>query len=84
MHINELKSKLRELGIKENEYSLDGELNPDTIILYQNYDKWEVFYLDERGGRDILQIFQSEEEACNFIYKYFIRRIERKKKLGLN
>ncbi|MBF0575557.1 hypothetical protein IR022_06205, partial [Dysgonomonas sp. GY617] len=47
MDINQLKEKLNDLGIDEKEYSLEGDLQPNTIILYQNYTKWDVFYLDE-------------------------------------
>ena len=67
-----LKNSLSILGISEKEYSLDGSLNPDSIILYHNYSKWEVFYLDERGIKNSEKIFDSESEACLYIYKRFI------------
>lgn len=35
-----LKNKLARLGVKEEEYSLEGDLNPNTIVLYRNYSKW--------------------------------------------
>lgn len=79
-----LKNKLARLGVKEEEYSLEGDLNPNTIVLYRNYSKWEVFYLDERGGRDMLHVSFSEDDACSFIYQYFIKRVETKKRFGLN
>lgn len=80
----ELEKKLELLEIKKNEYSLYGELSSDCIILYLNYSKWEVFYLDERGGRDMLHVSFSEDDACSFIYQYFIKRVETKKRFGLN
>jgi len=67
----ELKNKLNLLGVSSHEYSLDGELVADNIILYNSYHKWEVFYLDERGGRNDEKVFDSENEACEHIYKLF-------------
>lgn len=71
MNKKELIEKLNTIGIKARQYSLDGELKPDAIILYPNYHKWEVFYLDERGGRNVEKEFTSEEEALNYIYELF-------------
>jgi len=72
MDIEDLKNSLSILHISEKEYSLDGSLNPDSIILYHNYSKWEVFYLDERGLKNSEKNFDSESEACQYIYKLFI------------
>lgn len=66
-----LKEELDKLGINPDAYSLDGDIEPDKIVLYQNYDKWEVFYFDERGGRNREKVFYREEEACSYIYGLF-------------
>jgi hypothetical protein len=71
MDKKELQNKLDFLGVDSNQYSLEGELNPYSIILYHSYNNWNVFYLDERGGRDNENIFHSESEACKYIYKLF-------------
>lgn len=71
MNIKDLKEKLEELGIKASYYSLYGDLKSDSIILYHNYSKWKVFYLDDRGGRHPMGIFDNEEDACRFIYTEF-------------
>lgn len=71
MDKKELKQKLDELAIYPGFYSLDGELLPDRIVLYHNYDKWEVFYFDERGNRNSEKVFFSESDACNYIYEQF-------------
>jgi hypothetical protein len=68
MDIKSLEEKLQVLGVRNSYYSLYGDLKPDSIILYQNYRKWEVFYLDERGGRHPMGIFDNENDACVFIY----------------
>ncbi|RJE74981.1 hypothetical protein [Reichenbachiella sp. MSK19-1] len=71
MNKKELQTKLDLLGVASQAYSLEGELVPDNIILYNSYHKWEVFYLDERGGRNDEKEFDSESEACEHIYKLF-------------
>jgi hypothetical protein len=84
MNRTKLIEKLDLLGVREREYSLYGNLNPDAIILYPNYNKWEVFYLDERGGRNDQKEFMSESEACEHVYKIFkaSKQIENKFKLN--
>jgi hypothetical protein len=67
----DLKYKLDQLNVFEGFYSLNGELLPDRIVLLRNHDAWEVFYFDERGNQDTKQIFLSEDEACNYIYRHF-------------
>jgi hypothetical protein len=47
-----LKEKLDLLAVNENFYSLSGTLLPDRVILYNSYEKWLVFYFDERGNRN--------------------------------
>jgi len=69
MNIQELKERLKIKGVNEETYSLDGTLYPMRVILYKNYSKWEVFYLDERGNRDGHRIFYSENDACLYMYK---------------
>ena len=76
MDKTELKEKLDLLGINEKFYSLSGTLLPDRVILYNSYEKWLVFYLDERGNRNDEQTFYSENEACQYIYNKF-KRLER-------
>lgn len=67
----ELREKLNLLGVKEYQYSLNGDLAPDRIILFHNHNEWQVFYLDERGTRNNVKIFESEEAACLYIYQLF-------------
>ena len=64
----ELKKTLDSFGVDPRTYSLDRELIPDSIILRNSYHTWEVFYLDEKGGRNNEKVFTSEQEACLHIY----------------
>ena len=67
----ELKDKLDFLGINKNQYSLHGDLFPDRIILFKNYNNWEVFYFDEKGIPQDKRIFNNENDACLHILKLF-------------
>ncbi len=71
MNKQKLEEKLDNLAVNKNFYSLNGNLLPDRVILYNSYDKWLVFYFDERGNRNEEQIFNSKNEACQYIYNYF-------------
>ena len=71
MNKNDLIKKLEELKIKPTQYSLNGDLLPDRVVLCNSYNDWIVFYLDERGKRRDEKIFHSEKEACEYIYKDF-------------
>jgi hypothetical protein len=84
MDKKELIAKLNILGVDSNLYSLDGELNPDCIILYNSYNDWTVFYLDERGVRNDEKIFHSESKAYEYIYKLFKESKDLEKKNSRN
>ena len=72
MNKNELQKKLDILGVDSCQYSLDGGLNRDCLILYHSYHDWNVFYFDERGGRNNERTFHSESDACEYIFNLFI------------
>ena len=67
----ELLENLNRFGVNKAEYSLDGDFNSDTIVLWHNHYKWEVFYMDERGNKNLLKTAYSENEAYYCIYKLF-------------
>ena len=71
MNRKNLKFELDKLGVNEKLYSLYGNLVSDRIILYENYHRWEVFYLSERGTRENSQVFFTEDEACDYILSLF-------------
>jgi len=66
-----LKRELDDLKINSDLYSLNGDLLPDRVILNNSYSDWEVFYLDERGLRNDVKHFNTEEEACHYILELF-------------
>jgi hypothetical protein len=69
---DELEKALIARSIDPKRYSLNGESKLDAIILYDLKVKWEVFYLDERGGRNQEKEFNSENDACQYILKLFL------------
>jgi hypothetical protein len=69
---DELKYQLDLLKVNPNFYSLDGELLPDRMVIYNSYKEWQVFYFDERGNRNSIKTFNSEDKACKCLYDHFI------------
>lgn len=69
MKRKELEIKLNAEGFDPNTFSLYGELNTYSIVIYHNHYIWEVFYLDERGGRNMLGLCNTEDEACDILYQ---------------
>jgi hypothetical protein len=72
MTTEKLEKKLIKLNVPQREFSLKGDLMFDAINLIRNYNKWEVFYLDEKGNINDLIKFEDESSACEHIYSLFI------------
>lgn len=69
MNIIDLKTKLDELGVRPDSYSLTGSAGNECYVLSQEGSKkWSVFY-SERGQRSCLETFGSEDEACRALLK---------------
>ncbi|MDD6481802.1 MAG: hypothetical protein PUF65_06005 [Lachnospiraceae bacterium] len=68
MTVFELRRELERRGIKAFEYNLDGKGRTDErICLAEKDGKWEVYYA-ERGVKTTDEYFDTQEEACQFIY----------------
>jgi hypothetical protein len=72
MNREELLRLLINEGVSSDTYSLDGNFISDHIVLYENYNFWEVFYADEKGNKTLLKRCKNEEDACLFIHNYLI------------
>ncbi|UCH51605.1 MAG: hypothetical protein JSV54_02265 [Chloroflexota bacterium] len=71
MNREELENILEKEGVIKRAYSLYGLVgDDDRLILDRGQDKWEVYYF-ERGEKIKLNIFETEDEACN----HFLNRI---------
>lgn len=63
----ELDEKLRELGYRPGDCSI-GLVRDESLILLREDRMWKVFY-SERGQRQGLATFSTEEEACEHMIK---------------
>ena len=79
MTFPELRVQLKELKHASDlylnlfpEYDNTAE-NPRFAGLYvvENGDMWDVFEVNERGGRDLAGRFYTQEDACEYIYCFF-------------
>ena len=61
-----LRKMLRESGIRDQAYDLDGEYVDEAYVLARDGIEWAVFY-SERGLRSGLRRFQTETEACEYL-----------------
>ena len=69
MKICELKKILVDYGVPKDLYNFDGTGRTDERFCIERVQEgWNVFYI-ERGCRTTNLIFDSEEEACQFLYK---------------
>ena len=70
MSITELELKIKKLGIPPQFYSLNGALIYGIVLDKLIEPNWyRVFSLDEHGRYNYEQKFNSEEEACEYMYK---------------
>ena len=72
MKQKELEKELKKAGIPENLYNLDGTGRTDERFCLENINnKWYVYFI-ERGIKTLNEEFESEDGACQFIYKQLL------------
>lgn len=84
MKIKELRNMLSEFEINSKIINLDGDIsNGGSIVLYRNYDKWEIISVSDRGRQEIEKIFSNEDDACDYLFveanKYYEMKIKNSK-----
>ena len=67
---DELVSSLSAMAVHKLRYSLDGIRNSDCTCVVAEEGKWKVYYV-ERDKPLELGIFNSAEDAYDFVYKSF-------------
>ena len=79
MTISDLHNNLKEKGIDEEQYFLHGLYGStndnEKLSLTVKKGKFTIeyeTYFKERGEKNSIRTFYSEEEACNYIYKKLI------------
>jgi hypothetical protein len=77
MTLQELEVRLVNLNVPKDAYCLTGGLPNEAYTIEKVNDKWQVYY-SERGNRETLRIFDSEQEACDYFISWvgpeFIRK----------
>lgn len=69
MNIKELKKALKKAKVPTEFYNLNGKGRDDErICLIVEKEKWVVYY-SERGVRTTEFFFDTEEEACKYIFE---------------
>lgn len=71
MKKEELRQSLINAHIPDDLYNLDGGLPNEAFCLNKEGDVWEVYY-SERGVKSQKKKFNSEDEACNYLYKIIL------------
>jgi hypothetical protein len=78
MTIIELKEALRERGVSDSDYSLEGGLPNETHCISKINNFWEVYY-SERGHKSCYKKFKTESEACEYFYNWLVCVLEQMK-----
>ena len=65
-----LKNKLKDAGIREEAYSLDGD-KLDAYCIDNSYNDWSVYFF-ERGLRIGKKHFESESDACSYLLEQLV------------
>ena len=83
MNKKELKLKLDELCIGNDNYQLDGILNPNRYILSKSGSKWQTLGYDEHGNVADKKEFATEDEACQDMLDRLVYLIEWRKRYNV-
>ena len=79
MTFSDLRVKLKELkhvsdiylNLFEEYHNTAEQARISGLDVKQNGDMWDVFFVDERGGKELGCRFYTEEDVCEYIYCYF-------------
>ena len=71
MNIDELRGKLEYLGIPKTVYSFHGDGIGECFVIVHEAKGWLVYY-SERGQRNGVNIFDTENEACDFLLNWIL------------
>jgi hypothetical protein len=65
MNIQQLQNELDRLGVSRRLYSLRG-WSDEKLCLENRQGQWHVYFV-ERGQERPMKVFESEEQACEFM-----------------
>ena len=67
----QLQLKLDDLAVDPALYALHGEGSPGQMVLAHENFQWVVFYYDPQKGKSDIKKFASEQDACNYFYRFY-------------
>ena len=67
MTIKELEEKLSKLKLPYRNYNLYADYLDDGICMKKSEGTWSVYYC-ERGKKNSIGLFDSENDACEFVF----------------
>lgn len=74
MTVQDLKAKLDTFAVPEHMYSLlKGGLPNERLCLIKTDDGWEIYY-SERGEKNGIKSFDSEDAACSYFYQKMLKQ----------
>jgi len=78
MNVRELQIALRQAGVDPHRYGIEGvpsdyRLSDGTPFLARQSDGRWFLGTSERGKESTLRVFDSEEQACAYLYEYLTR-----------
>jgi hypothetical protein len=73
MKKSELLKVLKNKNVPSTSYSLEGIKDGECLCLLEKKGKWQVVY-NSRGNIISIADFQTESEACDFIYNEMKRQ----------
>lgn len=65
-----LEKRLSSIGVLPVSFSLDGLRNNDCLCVVEEHMLWKVYYV-ERDQPKELSVFQSCDEAYDYVYEKF-------------
>lgn len=68
MTLEKLRENIATWKVPESLYSINDGLKPNAYVLLENYDKWEFFYLDEKGSRINYNLFSEKNIAFEYLW----------------
>lgn len=72
MNRNELKDLLEREGISDSSFTFDPDSADEQYVLATETGGWTVYYA-ERGLRSGERNFDTEDEACTFLFEILLR-----------
>ena len=69
MRVDELRNVLKQEGVREDAFSLEGGTPDERYVLSRGASgTWSVYY-SERGIRTSVKEFRTEEDACDHLLR---------------